>query len=73
MIMLNSVNTNIMIVIAYCNQRGKKWLTPYLSRVSYNIPYIAGFIACFFVGIRSCMWVIDESVVKSELCRKVGS
>ena len=46
-----------MIVIAYCKQRGKKWLTPYLSRVSYNIPYIAGFIVCFFIDIVSCFTI----------------
>lgn len=33
----------------------KKWLTPYSNRVSYNIPYIGGFINYFFLGIGSCL------------------
>lgn len=32
----------------------KKLLSPYCSRVSYNIPYIAGFITYFFLGIGIC-------------------
>ena len=53
--MIMTVSTNIMRFKGYLLQIVKYWLTPYLSRVSYSIPYIGGFIAYFFLGIGSCL------------------
>ena len=52
---MKSVSANNMIFIANIMHICELRLTPYFSRVSYSIPYIAGFIVCFFLGIRSYM------------------
>ena len=49
-----SVYIDITRVKAIIVQSLRKCLTPYYSRVSYNIPYIGGFIAYLSLGIGSC-------------------
>ena len=70
---MKSVSANNMIFIAIIMHICELGLTPYFSRVSYNIPYIAGFIACFFARIRSCMHGLSsERIDKTVLQQKVS-